>query len=226
MTLPATLALLLVAATPALADTRFSLDANRLIYNTERPVDATLIDPASGMTPADTVGDIAYEDIDALRALLARHADRIDTLTLTSKGGYIEAAYEMAAIIADYGLKTEVAGECTSACAILFVAGTERRMNRGARIGLHPSSWGVEAMRTYYDDWREDSGWIDEFAFAEWVYEEGQRDANKLIAHFLNHGVTADFAVKVVSLGMGTMWYPTRAEMEAAGFLTPDIPAN
>ncbi|PLL12063.1 hypothetical protein C0V75_14360 [Tabrizicola sp. TH137] len=226
MTLPAVLALLLLAATPALADTRFTLDANRLIYNTEFPVDATLIDPDSGLSPDDTVGDIAYEDIDALRALLAQHGDRIDTLRLTSDGGYIEAAYEMAAIIADYGLKTEVEGECASACAILFVAGTDRRMNRGGRIGLHPSGWGVESMRSYYQDWREDSGWKDEFAFAEWVYDEGQRDANKLIAHFLAHGVSADFAVNVVSRGMGTMWYPTRKEMEEAGFLTPDAPAN
>lgn len=226
MTLPATLAVLALSAMPALADMRFALDGNRLIYNTDFPVDATLIDPSSGLTPADTVGDIAYEDIDALRSLLARHTDRIDTLRLTSDGGYIEAAYEMAAIISDYGLKTEVEGECASACAILFVAGTERRMNRGGRIGLHPSGWGVEAMRSYYQDWREDSGWKDEFAFAEWVYDEGQRDANKLITHFLNHGVSADFAVKVVSLGMGTMWYPKRDEMEAAGFLTPDAPAN
>lgn len=226
MTLPATLAILLLAATPALADTRFALDANRLIYNTDFPVDATLIDPSSGLSPADTVGDIAYEDIDALRTLLARHVDRVDTIRLTSKGGYIEAAYEMAAILADYGLKTEVEGECASACAILFVAGTERRMNRGGRIGLHPSSWGVDSMRSYYEDWREDSGWKDEFAFAEWVYDEGQRDANKLITHFLNHGVSAEFSLKVVSLGMGTMWYPTRAEMVEAGFLTPDAPAN
>jgi len=218
--------LLLLAASPALSETRFTLDGNLLIYNTAYPVDASLLDPSSGLSPTDTVGDIAYEDIDALRSILARHEDRLDTLRLTSEGGYIEAAYEMAAIIAEYGLKTEVQGECASACAIIFVAGTERRMNKGGRIGLHPSSWGVESMRSYYEDWREDSGWKDEFGFAKWVYDEGQRDANKLITHLLSHGVSADFAVKVVSQGMGTMWYPSRKEMEAAGFLTPSAPAN
>ena len=172
------------------------------------------------------MGDIAYEDIDALRSILARHEDRLDTLRLTSDGGYIEAAYEMAAIIADYGLKTEVQGECASACAIIFVAGAERRMNKGGRVGLHPSSWGVDSMRSYYEDWREDSGWKDEFAFAEWVYNEGQRDANKLVTHLLTHGVSADFAVKIVTQGMGTMWYPSRKEMEVAGFLTPAASAN
>lgn len=222
----ALISLLLLAASPALGQNRFTLDGNLLIYNTANPVDATLLDPASRLTPADTVGDIAYEDIDALRSILARHDGRLDTLRLTSDGGYIEAAYEMAAIIADYGLKTEVQGECASACAIIFVAGSERRMNKGGRIGLHPSSWGIEAMRSYYEDWREDSGWKDEFAFAEWVYDEGQRDANKLITHLLAHGVSADFAVRVVSQGMGTMWYPSRKEMEAAGFLTPAAPAN
>lgn len=219
-------ALLLLSAAPALADSRFTLDGNVLIYDTANPVDATMIDPDSGLTPADTVGDIAYEDIDALRSILSRHQDRLDTMRLTSDGGYIEAAYEMAAILSDYGLKTEVEGECSSACAIIFVAGSERRMNKGGRIGLHPSSWGVDSMRSYYEDWREDSGWKDEFAFAEWVYDEGQRDANKLITHLLAHGVAPDFAVRVVSQGMGTMWYPTRKEMEVAGFLTPQAPAN
>lgn len=219
-------ALFLLAATTASAQTRFTLDGNVLIYNTAYPVDATLIDPASGMTADDTVGDIAYEDIDALRSILARHDGRLDTLRLTSDGGYIEAAYEMAAILSDYGLKTEVTGECASACAIIFVAGSERHMNRGGRIGLHPASWGSSSIRSYYEDWREDSGWKDEFAFAEWVYDEGQRDANKLITHLLDHGVSADFAIKVVSQGMGTMWYPSRKEMEAAGFLTTTAPAN
>lgn len=222
----ALLPLLLLMATPAFAETRFTLDGNRLLYDTALPVDPTAIDPDSGMTPADTIGDIAYEDVATLRSILSRHADRIDTIRLTSDGGYIEAAYEMAAIITDYGLRTEVEGECASACAILFAAGKERVMNRGGRIGLHPSSWGVEAMRSYYEDWREDSGWKDEFAFAEWVYDEGQRDANKMVAHFINHGVDAEFAIKIVSIGINSMWYPTRAEMEAAGLITPPAAAN
>jgi len=222
----AALALLALSTAPALAETRFTIDANRLIYNTANPVDATLIDTASGMSPEDTVGDIAYEDIDALRSILERHEGRIDTMRLTSDGGFIEAAYEMAAIITDFGLKTEVQGECSSACTILFAAGTERVMNRGGRIGLHPVSWGVDSMRAYYEDWREDSGWKDEFAFAEWAYDEGQRDANKMISHFLSRGVSADFAIKIVSIGMGTMWYPSRAEMEAAGLLTAPPAAN
>ena len=210
----------------ALADTRFTIDGNRLIYNTANPVDATQIDPDSGMTPDDTIGDIAYEDIDALRSILERHDGRITTMRLTSDGGYIEAAYEMAAIITDYGLNTEVQGECASACAILFSAGAERVMNRGGRIGLHPSSWGMDSMRAYYEDVRADNGWTDEFTFAVWVYEEGQRDANKLITHLLSRGISADFAVKVVSVGMNGMWYPTRAEMEEAGLITPPSTAN
>ncbi|MBU9699166.1 hypothetical protein GU927_015045 [Rhodobacteraceae bacterium HSP-20] len=219
-TLAATL-LLSLAALPAMAENRFTIDANVLIYNTSFPVDATLVDPASGMTAEDTRGDIAYEDIGALRSILDRNADRIDTMRLTSDGGYIEAAYDMAAIVADYGLKTEVQGECSSACAVIFAAGTERRMNKGGRIGLHPPSWGVESIRSYYLDWREDSGWKDEFAFSEWVYEEGQRDATKVFAHFINHGVSAEFAVKIATIGMNSMWYPTRKEMEEAGLLTP-----
>lgn len=218
--------LLCAAALPAAAQNRFTIDGNRLIYDTSFPVDATLIDPSSGLNPADTAGDIAYEDIDALRSILDRNSDRIDTLRLTSDGGYIEAAYELASIVSDYGLKTEVQGECSSACAVIFVVGTERSMNRGGRIGLHPPSWGVEGIRAYYLDWRGESGWKDEFAFSEWVYEEGQRDATKLIAHFLTHGVSPDFTIRIATIGMNSMWYPTRKEMEEAGLLTPPAAAN
>ncbi len=79
------LGLTLVAGT-ALADTRFTLDGNVLIYNTAHPVDASRIATGSGVTPADTIGDIAYEDIDALRSILARHEGRLQVMRLTSDG--------------------------------------------------------------------------------------------------------------------------------------------
>lgn len=217
---------LVATTTMAAAQTRFTLDGNLLIYNTEFPVDRSALDPASGLTPEETIGDIAYEDVKSLRSILARHEDRITAMRLTSDGGFIEAAYEMAAILKDYGLSTEVEGECSSACVILFAAGRERSMRRGGRIGLHPSSWSAESMRSYYTDLRAEAGWTDEFSFAEWAYDEGQRDANKLITHFVENGVSTDFALRIIALGMGSMWYPTRAEMEAAGLITPDTPAN
>lgn len=207
-----------VTAGAAQAEPRFRIDGDVLVYDTAHPVDATLI--RDGTPPEDTAGEIAYEDVGVLRSILSRNADRITTLRLTSDGGYIEAAYEMADIVIDYSLDTVVEGECSSACAVIFLAGDSRSMQRGGRIGLHPASWGVDSLRSYYTDLQPDFGWEDEFAFAEWVYREGQRDANKLLAYMIRRGVAADFATEVVDRGIGTMWYPSRRQMEAAGFLT------
>lgn len=212
------LAALAATAGLAAADPRFRIDGAVLAYDTAHPVDPTLI--TDGTDPDDTAGEIAYEDVGALRAILSRNADRITTLRLTSDGGFIEAAYEMADIVIDYGLDTVVEGECSSACAVIFLAGQQRTMLRGGRVGLHPPSWGVESLRSYYTDLQPDYGWEDEFAFAEWVYREGQRDATKLLSYMVGRGVAADFATDVVERGIGTMWYPSRRELEAAGFVT------
>ncbi|MEY4983917.1 MAG: hypothetical protein RIR62_2183, partial [Pseudomonadota bacterium] len=158
-------AVLAVSAGAAMAEPRFRIDGSVLIYDTGNPVDATVI--TDGTPPADTVGEIAYEDVGVLRSILQRNGDRIETLRLTSDGGFIEAAYEMADIITDYGLATEVQGECASACAILFLAGDRRTLQRGGRIGLHPANWAVDSLRNYYRDVQADYGWEDEFAFAE-----------------------------------------------------------
>ena len=218
------LAALAVTAGPAVAEPRFRIDGTVLAYDTAHPVDPTLI--TNGTDPDETAGEIAYEDVAALRAILSRNADRITTLRLTSDGGFIEAAYEMADIVIDYGLDTVVEGECSSACAVIFLAGDSRSMLRGGRIGLHPPSWGVESLRSYYSDLKPDYGWEDEFAFAEWVYREGQRDATKLLSYMVGRGVAANFATDVVERGIGTMWYPSRRELEAAGFLTAPATAQ
>lgn len=218
------LSVLILSAQVAQAEPRFRIDGSVLVYDTANPVDATVI--TDGTPPEDTVGEIAYEDVGVLRSILQRNGERIETLRLTSDGGYIEAAYEMADIIIDFALDTEVQGECSSACAVLFLAGEERTLLRGGRIGLHPSNWSVDSLRGYYQDLQPDYGWEDEFAFAEWVYREGQRDANRMTEFMVRRGVTAEFALDVVNRGIGTIWYPTRAEMQAAGMLTALAPQD
>ena len=218
------LSALILSAQVAQAEPRFRIDGSVLVYDTANPVDATVI--TDGTPPEDTVGEIAYEDVGVLRSILQRNGERIETLRLTSDGGYIEAAYEMADIIVDFALDTEVQGECSSACAVLFLAGEERTLLRGGRIGLHPSNWSVDSLRGYYQDLQPDYGWEDEFAFAEWVYREGQRDANRMTEFMVRRGVTAEFALDVVNRGIGTIWYPTRAEMQAAGMLSALAPQD
>ena len=53
--------------------------------------------------------------------LLEQNLD-IKKVSLTSSGGFVEAAYEIADLILDYNLDTHLEGDCESACTILFLA--------------------------------------------------------------------------------------------------------
>lgn len=85
-------------------------------------------------------GQISAEDASSLLTMLARNPG-IDTILFQEcKGGTLGAANAFAAIIAERKLKTLAAGQCTSACALAFLAGTPRRFDSQqglTLIGLH-----------------------------------------------------------------------------------------
>ncbi|MEJ7687573.1 MAG: hypothetical protein WKG52_11585 [Variovorax sp.] len=53
-----------------------------------------------------------------------------------SLGGTAEAAFNFMEVIKRYKAKTEVDGKCFSACALAFIAGSERRFHKGRQINL------------------------------------------------------------------------------------------
>lgn len=94
-------------------------------------------------------GDIRSGDAARLNRaiqLVTQEAKRIfgecffpPTVLLSSNGGDVHEALAMGAAIRDAGLATTVyAGrECLSSCVFLFAAGVERKLARGARVGIH-----------------------------------------------------------------------------------------
>jgi hypothetical protein len=196
----------LFLAEPLLADEqslpeimRFEINGERVVFNSHVEI-------------GDEYQGIGYIDARELRQILRDHPE-ITTLELNSDGGGIQAALEMAAVVADFGLNTVVTERCDSACTLVFLGGETRILERGGRLGFHSASWGRDSMIDYYEENRESNGWLDEFAFASWVYEEGMREFNKQLEFMISRGVDVQFIIRAAYVNFSDIWYPTRAEL-------------
>lgn len=198
---------------PALADEerdisdepRFEVIGERLIFN-------------GHVEREDGYDGIEYADARELRQILRDHPE-VTTLELNSDGGVSPAALEMAVAVTDFGLNTIVTERCESACTLVFLAGENRTLARGARLGFHSSSWGRDGIKDYYEETRESSGWLDEFAFASWVYEEGMRGFNKKLEFMVSRGVDVQFIIRAAYVNFSDFWYPTRDELVKFGII-------
>lgn len=200
------LAMVAALAGPALAEesvNKFSVQGDILIYDTE--------------TGGDDL-EIHNDDVDTLLRLL-RVTPNIAILSLNSSGGSVWAGDEMARIALDFELDTVVNGECSSSCVSILLAGARRTMSRGSKIGFHSRNWSTDAVRSYYEQWREDEGWNDPFDFASWVYSDTRVETYRELEFMLARGVEPGFAIKIQA-PRDKMWYPTRNELRASGILT------
>ena len=172
------------------------------------------------LTYDTTVSEISGVDTGWLEDILQTNP-QVTQLRLSSLGGDILVAYDMAEVIIDFGLDTLVVGECSSACVILFLAGEERTMQPGSQLGFHQTSWGPENMREVYEALREKEGWQDEFDFAAWAYLDAVNDVIVELNYMLTRGVESSFAIRSLRATPDDMWYPRRAELTVAGVLRP-----
>ena len=186
---------------PAMAEEKFSINGDTLDYNT------------------NPNGEIEWKDVEELKTVLLDNP-KITRLILSSEGGEIDSAREMADIIIDFELDTHVVDECTSACIDLFLAGNKRTMQRGSKLGFHQSYWDAADIEEYYKDMREEEGWADPYEFASWLYEDTQKQLLIDLEYYLERGVDGKFAIKTLQATSDEMWYPRRTELEQAGVLT------
>jgi hypothetical protein len=168
----------------------------------------------------DEDGDDGIDRSDAkeLRAFLFEHPE-IELLELHAKGGFVRPALDMAAVLVDYEIDTVVKGRCASACTLVFLAGANRNLEKGGRLGFHSSSWSREDLKDYYETQREARGWTDEFTFASWVYEESIRDFNKELEYMVSRGVSIEFIIRMAYVNSDDMWYPSWDELVKYGLL-------
>ena len=196
---------LILFTLPSWANEKFSIDGDTIIYDTFKATDETL-------------AEINWEDTNVLAKILSENPN-IKTLQLNSLGGIIDAAEYMSDIIIDFELNTHVVGECSSSCAILFIAGEKRTIQRGSWLGFHQGSWDKDSIKEHYEYNKAEYGWANEFEHSSWIYKDTQKQIFRDMEYLIERGVEPLFAIKTMKADNEDMWYPRRKELEAAGVI-------
>jgi hypothetical protein len=195
-------------ATAAAAEDRMKVDRNFLIYD---------LSESSGLPEDEQT--ILPEDRLLLAELLMDHPD-VDTFVVSGGGGLSWPAEEMAIKIESFGLRTVARHSCISACTTMFLGGVERSMEPGARLGFHRGAQSADFLRELYRGAQGDHGWVDEFAFAAYLYERGEVAARNYIEFLVRRGVSIDFALRTLTYSSDDIWFPTPEELFEHGVLT------
>ena len=117
----------------------------------------------------------------------------IRVVVLYSPGGAIDQGYRIARAIQSHRLSTAVSHECASACTDAFVAGVERILIPGTRLGFHacrPTVWYSECNDRQYETFMAD------------------------------RGIDQGFVQKAMAVPAASIWYPTVEELMAAHVVT------
>jgi hypothetical protein len=126
----------------------------------------------------------------------------VERLELESPGGSVSEGLALADLVDKYSLDTAVKTYCASACTMVFVAGRERLLHSGAKLGFH-------RCRSLL--------W-----FNAWLYDDMHNA--ELAGYFRSKGVSKDFADKVISVPNDDAWYPSLDQLFAAGVVTTATP--
>ncbi|MEM7191167.1 MAG: hypothetical protein AAF439_16260, partial [Pseudomonadota bacterium] len=148
-------------------------------------------------TTVRLTGDLTYLAHNSLGVTLESNT-AITRVELASGGGLVYAARAIAKTIIERGLNTHVAGTCASACAIAFAAGTQRSLGPEGRLGFHRYAMRSPDAPQIFD-----------------IEAELAKDRS----YFAARGIDDAFLDRVFRAPHSDIWYPARAELEAAGVL-------
>lgn len=127
---------------------------------------------------------------------LLESAKGVRLVSLESMGGRVAEARGLIRVIERFGLMTLARGDCASACALAFMAGRQRWLDEGARLGFHRYGLGGRMAGVFVDPEREQA---------------------KDLAVFRRHAVDEALLARIDATPHDQMWYPTPAELLAAG---------
>lgn len=124
-------------------------------------------------------------------------------VALQSVEGRLDEALRIAQAVRQRGLATRATGDCNEVCPFVFLAGSQRHLLPGARLGFHRVSAG--RFNPPY-----------------------QQLLNRELRHRLvQAGLTAHLATKAVATPPSTMWFPDGDELSTAGLVSvPERPLD
>ena len=138
-------------------------------------------------------GNIGTTATQQLEHMLTRYPN-IQTIRLSLTGGVVEEAKKMQMLIRHRRLNTYVADDCSSACTIVFMGGTQRFLRRGARLGFHRYQYlGLSPEAANHQDLVEQ-------------------------AYLMSLGLPRPFTQRIFSTH--APWYPSTEELTAAHIVT------
>ncbi|WP_298905438.1 hypothetical protein [uncultured Aliiroseovarius sp.] len=120
-------------------------------------------------------------------------------ITLASDGGNVFEARGLAKLIMTHEIQTHVEDTCSSACTLVFIAGSQRQFGPDARLGFH----------SYL---LEDAQRLPGFN----IEAEQARDR----AFMLGQGVSADFITRVYETPSSDIWFPEHGFLRQSGVVT------
>jgi hypothetical protein len=120
----------------------------------------------------------------AFTALINKHTD-VTQISITSPGGRLDTALQIASIISERKLNTVVVGKCSSACTIIFLSGKTRMLDVNSTLGFHsPSVLGLSDI-------------------------EARFRSPELTDVYEAAGLSEAFISKALRTPSTTMWYPS-----------------
>lgn len=135
-----------------------------------------------GGTEAEIAGGFKYGLAhDAARVFAS--APGLKVLHLNSGGGRLGEAEKLVRLIRERSLTTYTSASCSSACTVAFLAGRERWLKQGARLGFHHESFA------------------------------GSENFNSMRDLLIQAGLPRAFVDRAVAPSSKDMWYPTMDEL-------------
>ena len=148
--------MMMLFTAPIFAEEKFFIDGNTLTYATD--------------TNEDSEG-ITSDDMTVFSSQINSYAN-LCTVNLSSSGGEIQAAYEIADLIIEQQLDTHVLDFCESACTFILLAGINRTAEKNAKIGFHQSSISSADAELEYKESKQELGFNTPFDYASCLLED------------------------------------------------------
>jgi hypothetical protein len=125
----------------------------------------------------------------------------VNQLTLTSPGGRLREAVDIAAVVKSRRMSTTVLSECSSACTLIFLASESRFLEADSSIGFHsPSGTGVS------DD-------------------EARSSTPSMQLAYERVGLPAEFIERALTTPSTSLWLPTDEELVLSGVVNRFAPS-
>jgi hypothetical protein len=176
----------------------------RLLTGMERHVSPTLLVELPRLPMengrVDLIGPIDFDMFEGLKVMTEQQIVR--SIALHSDGGSIHAARGLVRLIREAKLPTRAEGPCRSACALVFLAGSERSLGPNGSLGFHAYASG------------QSSG------AGKLVLGDPLAELKKDLEWVRSIGISEEFTRRILRVPHSDMWHPSRAELQAAGILT------